>query len=99
MKTFEIDGKTYTDRQLAEAIRTYVRENGDRPLTDILVQPPRSPVLKAMVLSVRDDPVARYVVKQQLQAGEQPPRVTEINIAGVELASYDALLSSAEVPT
>ncbi|MGB2987377.1 MAG: hypothetical protein WBE26_16040 [Phycisphaerae bacterium] len=69
MRTFEIDGKRYTDRQLAEAIRTYVRENGDRPLTDILVQPPRSPVLKAMVLSVRDDPVARYVVKQQLQRG------------------------------
>jgi hypothetical protein len=45
----------------------------------------------------REMPLSAAVVKQQLQAAEQPPRVTEINIADVELASYDALLSSPEV--
>lgn len=45
----------------------------------------------------REIPLSAAVVKQQLQAAEQPPRVTEINIADVELASYDALLSSPEV--
>lgn len=45
----------------------------------------------------REIPLSAAVVKQQLRAAEQPPRVTEINIADVELASYDALLSSPEV--
>jgi hypothetical protein len=45
----------------------------------------------------REIPLSAAVVKQQLQAAEQPPRVTEISIADVELASYDALLSSPEV--
>lgn len=45
----------------------------------------------------REMPLSAAVVKQQLQAAEQPPRVTEISIADVELASYDALLSSPEV--
>ena len=45
----------------------------------------------------REMPLSAAVVKQQLRAAEQPPRVTEINIADVELASYDALLSSPEV--
>jgi hypothetical protein len=45
----------------------------------------------------REIPLSAAVVKQQLQAAEKPPRVTEINIADVELASYDALLSSPEV--
>jgi len=47
----------------------------------------------------RQMPLSVAAVEQQLQAGEQPPRITEIKIAGVELASYDALLSSAEVST
>ena len=47
----------------------------------------------------REMPLSAAVVEQQLQAGEQPSRVTEIMIASVELASYDALLSSAEVTT
>lgn len=47
----------------------------------------------------REIPLSAAVVEQQLQAAEQPSRVTEIKIAGVELASYDALLSSAEVAT
>jgi hypothetical protein len=45
----------------------------------------------------REIPLSAAVVKQQLQAAEQAPRVTEISIADVELASYDALLSSPEV--
>ena len=45
----------------------------------------------------REMPLSAAVVKQQLQAAEQAPRVTEISIADVELASYDALLSSPEV--
>jgi len=47
----------------------------------------------------RGIPLSAAVVEQQLRAEEQPSRVTEIKIAGVELASYDALLSSAEVTT
>ena len=42
----------------------------------------------------REMPLSAAGVEEQLQAAEQPPRVTEIIIADVELASYDALLSS-----
>ena len=50
-----------------------------------------------LALLDREIPLSAAVVKQQLQAAEQAPRVTEISIADVELASYDALLSSPEV--
>ncbi len=42
-------------------------------------------------------PLSATVVKQMLAAGQSPPRTTEIHISGVELASYDALLSAGEV--
>lgn len=42
-------------------------------------------------------PLSSKVVKQMLEAGQTPPRITEIRITSVELASYDALLSAGEV--
>ena len=42
-------------------------------------------------------PLSSTVVEQMLKAGQTPPRIVEVRIASVELASYDALLSPGEV--
>jgi hypothetical protein len=40
----------------------------------------------------RAEPISSDTVAQELQAGQRPPRVTDVVIAGVDLAGYDALL-------
>lgn len=40
----------------------------------------------------RGEPLSADTVEQELQAGQRPPRVTDVVIAGVDLAGYDALL-------
>jgi hypothetical protein len=73
MKTFTIGDKVYTEKQLASAIKRMVEKKDLRPLNRILDDiPPEGdaePVYREIVLSVRDDPAARYLASRKLERG------------------------------
>lgn len=71
MKTILIFGKTYTEQQLAEALRRHCQGDG-RPIESILDDIPSEgadPTYRRVVEMVHDDPVMRIYVRDRLQRG------------------------------
>lgn len=73
MKTFVINGKPYTDKQLESAIRLHLsRTQGKKSLTQLMDNiPPEGvdPGYKEVILSIQNDPLARHIANSKLNRG------------------------------
>jgi hypothetical protein len=72
MKTFVVNGKTYTDKQLESAVRRFMDKKDGRPLTDImdevLPEGDAPPVYQAIV-AVQEDEASRFLARHELERG------------------------------